>query len=415
MRNIYDQYVQPENRLTHALACTLHHDLGLLVPFLKWIGLESIPPLSSLAIAQQTVPGSYLPEDESDARGLPDMVVFDNEGWAVLFESKVQSGLSADQIKRHARTAKNSGYECATIVAITVDTPGAGPAKGFRHIEWRAVYSWFNQCASSSRFARHLVEYMRTFERQMIDRDYQIRGTITMFDGFHFDEETPYTYPEGKRLIRLLGDELQKRDDLRGLGVDPKGSRRSAITGRALEGVWDYLPLKVARDAANFTDFPHLTMAINRQRPTAAITIPNGVKGGFKGKLRAGGYDAFADVLVEVEKQMRPMLRLCPTATPFAYAVQRHYKSQRSAAIVDARLESDLRTLVPDGSGGVKHQPQWSESIYTLLTEKRSNIQFGVEVRFDYRCERVRSPECADLFARTWIACKPLIDFVLNR
>ncbi len=53
----------------------------------------------------------------------------------------------------------------------------------------------------------------------MIARDYAIRGTITMFDGICFDEDNPYTHAEAKRLIRLLGDELQSRPEL-GSGPD---------------------------------------------------------------------------------------------------------------------------------------------------------------------------------------------------
>lgn len=37
MRNLFDQYSQPENRLTHALMTALHEDRGLLALFLREI------------------------------------------------------------------------------------------------------------------------------------------------------------------------------------------------------------------------------------------------------------------------------------------------------------------------------------------------------------------------------------------
>ena len=43
MRNLFDQYDQPENRLSHALAVCLHEDRTLLRGFLAWIGAK--PPL----------------------------------------------------------------------------------------------------------------------------------------------------------------------------------------------------------------------------------------------------------------------------------------------------------------------------------------------------------------------------------
>lgn len=179
--------------------------------------------------------------------------------------------------------------------------------------------------------------------------------------------------------------------------------------------MWDFLPLEAARNADSFTNFPHLTMSISRVRPTATITVPHGVKGGFRTRLRELGFQGFRDLVLEIEQRLRPVVKASPGASSCMYAVQRHYKSQRSAGIVDARIETDLRTMLPTGSDGVKHQPQWAEAIYTLLTEKRSNMQFGIEVRLDYACPVVRSADCADLFAESWKACAPLIDFALER
>jgi len=33
--------------------------------------------------------------------------------------------------------------------------------------------------------------------------EYLTEGTLTMFDGFQFTDENPYTYGEGKRLLKL--------------------------------------------------------------------------------------------------------------------------------------------------------------------------------------------------------------------
>jgi hypothetical protein len=54
------------------------------------------------------------------------------------------------------------------------------------------------------------------------------------------------------------------------------------------------------------------------------------------------------------------------------------------------------------------------ENIYNLLIHKKSNIQCGIEVRLDYACAAVQSPDAVDLFADSWKAMQPLLDFVLN-
>ena len=43
MRNVFDQYDQPENKLTHALMTTLSRDRGLIRPFLRRLGVTGTP------------------------------------------------------------------------------------------------------------------------------------------------------------------------------------------------------------------------------------------------------------------------------------------------------------------------------------------------------------------------------------
>ncbi|KPK50498.1 MAG: hypothetical protein AMK72_02205 [Planctomycetes bacterium SM23_25] len=68
----------------------------------------------------------------------------------------------------------------------------------------------------------------------------------------------------------------------------------------------------------------------------------------------------------------------------------------------------------PSGKGQVKHQPQWIEAIHEALCNKRSNIQLGIDVRFQYNCPVIRSRQAVDLFAQAWIAMWPLAEFVLD-
>ncbi|HUG20047.1 MAG TPA: hypothetical protein VMM56_13770, partial [Planctomycetaceae bacterium] len=278
---MFDQYDQPENKLTHALVMTLTHDRKLLRPFLDFLDIREIPSINTLSIIEQQIPGSpqsALEEDES--KGLPDACVFSDNGWAVLFECKIQAQINAAQIRRHRNTAIRHDFKSPHLIVIAVDKPDRVTDSDVKTFEWKELYSWFSHRMSDSFWAREFVRYMQTFEQKMLAKDYDIRGTITVFDGIRFDADNPYTYREGKRLIRLLGDLLQARKDLHKIGVDPKGERRSAITGKGGEGVWDFLPLVASRNAKQFTDFPHLTIALRKAHTIAAVTIPNGVKGG---------------------------------------------------------------------------------------------------------------------------------------
>ena len=81
MRNVFDQYEQPENRLTHAFMVSLEKDRTLLKAFLKWIEAERVPPVSSIQLAEQEVPGVYQSSDDKNERkGLPDGFIYSASG-----------------------------------------------------------------------------------------------------------------------------------------------------------------------------------------------------------------------------------------------------------------------------------------------------------------------------------------------
>ncbi len=414
MRNIFDQYTQPENRLTHALACTLNADRSLIKPFLRWAGAREVPPINTLRITEQQVPGRMTPGEELESLGLPDACIFSEDGWAFLIESKVQAGISSPQLDRHVATARRYGFDTPYLLLLSVDAPPSRLPKRTSYRAWRDLYGWFRQRINSSSWSQTFVEYLEEFEARMIAHNYGIRGTITMFDGLRFDADKPYSYGEAKRLVRLLGDELQKREDLQTIGVDPHGDRRSAITGSAGTQVWDFLPLKAANTDMNFTAFPHLTMDVGYEEATAAVTVPNGVRGGFRTKLTQVGEEGFFEVLSEIERRIRPVLHESINSRATAYAIQRHFRSQRSVGQVDARLEIDLRTIIPGKRREAKHQPEWARAMYQVMTRKRSNIQLGLVVHFSYLCPVVRSRKAVELFAKSWIAMSPIIDFVLD-
>ncbi len=414
MRNIFDQYSQPENQLTHALACTLFEDAALMRPFLEWLGVKLPPHKQQIKLVEQRLPGNVVEDwDEQHTDGLPDMFAYTEEGWGALFESKVQSGISTDQLKRHRKTAAKHDFPDAVAVVISVDQPSKLDSEDAIFVEWRDVYAWFRSHRGTSAWARRLTDYMEVFESKMITQGYGIRGTITMFDGLKFDGENPYNYREAKRLIRLLRDELIGRSDLKELGIDPSSKGRGAITGSKGDAVWDFISLRGLNADAYFTAYPHLTLNVARKHVSASITVPNGIKGGFRTKLRQLGEDGFLDLLDRVETYLRPVVAKSKFSTPRVYAVQRHHTSIGSPAYLDARVEADLRTASRHSTSPPKTQPEWIESIYRAMVNKRSNIQMGVSMAFDYRCPLVRSPEAVDLFAESWICMKPVVDFLL--
>lgn len=413
MRNLFDQYEQPENRLTHALVCALAEDRRLLIRFIRWATGRTAPG-GRLQIVEQQRPGE-MKRAEDEATGIPDAWIYNDDGWSLLIESKITAHLGFGQLRRHLATAARRGFPETTLLLLTArdETPRLG-----KHIvtrAWMDTYGWLLREKRRSPWAARCADYMEILEADLIEEGRLKEGGVTTFSGISFDSENPYSYLEAKRLLKLALDQLRTKTKLkRELGMDPTVPGRGAITGREGAGVWDFLQLKQAKRAVVFTEFPHLTLAIERDRLLAIVTIPHGIRAAFRRRLIELGLEGFEELLSGVNRRLLQALRGDKGAAPWVVVVQRRYRTQRSRAIVDAALEFDLRTAFQGpgkrGKRIVKAQPQWLNASFSALARKRSNLQLGVGASFPYaRSSTVGSRAIIDRIAATWIACKPLL------
>lgn len=233
-----------------------------------------------------------------------------------------------------------------------------------------------------------------------------------MFDGFPFSDESPYTYGEAKRLLRLALNELRKDRRLRQLGMDPRAQGRPAITGRGAPVVWDCLPL-AKRPRGAFTRYPHLTLAIHSDHLEVSITIPHAVSGPVRRRLRDLGPEGLIAINAKILHVAKPLVKR--GAEIRAYALQRHYTSQRSPGISDAMLSFRLETSQPKQVDAVKRQPEWVSAFAELTRKKRSNIQFQYRVELTWGETRgLDSRKSLNLIVDSWMALKPLLDALVS-
>jgi hypothetical protein len=413
LRNLFDQYFQPENRVTHALLTALNEDRKLLQLFLREL-VRVKPPVAAtqLFVLEQRFPGEEeLSEPELELRGIPDGWIFDNQGWCVFIETKVLSVLRAEQIQSHRRTAARRGFRHITAVAITPRRSTRLPA-GTVHLEWRMVYAWLRRHVTVSAWARRAAEYLEIAEAKLIDAEQFVEGTLTTFFGFPFGRDHPFTYLEGKRVLGLAVEELRGRKDLQArLGMNPNILGRSAITGRQSDAVWNLLSLSEAADAQNFTKYPHLTLGISSSRVEAMVTVPNSVNSFMRRNVKQLGEVRFQALTSKVMEKFEPIISKYKGVTPWFRGIQRRYLSRRSTPFIDATIDFDLRTAAP-GSGAPKAQPLWLSAAYGAFVDKAGSnyqIQIGAVFRYE-RCPELRMPDAIDLVAHSWLACKPLVD-----
>ncbi len=410
MRNIFNQFQQPENRLTHAFACCLHHDKKLLKNFLIDLLNLSPPSINCLSIIEQSLPGRFGNGSEQSSvetgqeNGLPDMIVFDEEGWCVIIESKITSPICKDQIKRHIATLKRRGYSNPHLAVIAIKKPH-DPIPNCTVCTWSSIYKWISQFGHASFWAEELREYFEILEKTMTNAKQLTTGTITDFIGIPFDKRTPFSYLEGKRILKLMMERLKERKQF-----DPKlqvdyESGRGAITNHAT--VWDILSLKTGRKSTNFTDTPHLTFGFTETQLQIMLTLPDKV---IKTKIPSlkdvkGALSNFVGAL----DQLKVSDDIC---TPRMKLEQRHSTHRRSNPIIDGILEFDLRTLAltRDDNHKIKRQGEWLDSLYGLCQAKKSTMQLQIGVFWSYTyLSKISSEQILELVENS---CNAMVELV---
>lgn len=413
MRNIFDQYSQPENRITHALLTALHEDRRLLDGFLRDVVKVRLPTAAKqLKILEQQFPGEEEREEgDVERRGIPDGWIYDEEsGWCVLIESKVLARLEADQIRRHRRSAERRGFQTVIVVAITPRLETKLPEDTLV-LEWRTIYAWLKRQDGQSEWAARAANYFEVAEAKLVEAKQFVEGALTMFSGIPFGSEHPITYLEAKRVLGLALGELRQRRDLQQvLGMNPAVPGRPAITGKNEGRVWDFLSLAKATGEEAFTSHPHLTLGITGEGVEAMVTVPHRVNSEMRKRLVELGEAGFVGMVDQIVGNLEPLLAKHPGATPRFRGVQRRYPSQKSKPFIDAVIEFDLRTAV-EGAGAPKMQPRWLAAGYgSFVSKESSNYQMQLGVVFPYEhCPELKEGSSIGMIASAWLACKSLV------
>jgi len=418
MRNIFDQYNQPENKLTHSLASSLYEDKKLLDSFLKTFCKGFFKNTSDLKIEQQTIPGQITKEiDEKQKKGLPDAIIY-NEDECLIIESKVSSTLTQDQLSRHERTLRRRGFSRIKGIGIVVDVLPNVKLENWKQLTWNSVYSWAHKETKNSEWAKKLVDYFNVLENNMVEDEYLREGSITEFMGIHFDDDNPYSYREGKRQLKLLVNKIRKNKILGDeLNIDLKAKGRSGIKKEG--NLWDYLTFNTETKQKSFTDEPHLTIGMSDKFIEADFTIPYRIKGKTKKNFYSLSWKNFRNIVHEIALNYDKFFGISEGFKPQIVLGQRRYPSQSSPAIHDARLEMDIRTAFKDISSKLKptqkQQEEWLKVVFEINNNKKSNLQFQVGGRFYFNKHSLVNNKDADqILVKSFLACKPLIKHIFS-
>jgi hypothetical protein len=374
------------------------------------------PPPSQVKIIEQGLPGKVeLDEGEAIKQGLPDALIFDDEGWALVFESKISSGLTKDQLRRHTNTVLKCGYDKVHGLSITVDPPSFA-LDGWDSATWKQIYAWGNKHKHSSSWAKLMVEYFEVAEAQMAQDEYLKEGTITEFSGISLN---PYTYLEGKRVLRLLMQKIRENKKfIHAMGIDETAPGRASITKQDV--LWDFIRIQNPhRPDAPFHSFPHCTVGIGSKKADAMITFPHGMSGPLRHRLCGDSFEEFAQRLQGAAAEIDKALKGLKGYRPVARLVQRRYQTQRSVPYLDAVIDFDPRVTFgadkPQIGPPIKEQQEWARAAYELLRNKRSNLQFQIGVEFYYdKYGELDDRDADKYFIVVFMALKPFLRPVIQ-
>ena len=426
MRNIFDQYTQPENRITHSLMTALNMDRRLLRDFLRDV-LKLKPPSDpkKLQVLEQESPGileqesprkSITPEEEFERSGIPDGWIYDEKNkWCVIFEIKVTAKLHFKQLSRHRHSAERLGFENIVIVAIVSREPRIPPKNDAILRKWVDVYAWLQGKRGESSWASEVGDYLRIAESELLEKGQLVGGALTMFAGFPFTREHPYNYLEAKRVLALAMDDLKKHRELKKqLGINPNAVGHLAITGKQRGVVWDFLSFLSAQEDDQRNKWPHLDLVIRQTAVEACLTIPNAVCSHVRNKIVGLGEEGFVEKVESIVENLKPLLKKNPGAIPWFRAVQRRFPAMGAEPFNDAKLEFDMRTALPS-VGPAKTQEIWLSTAYSAFVNKRgTNYQMEIGARFPYeRCPKLRELSAIGLVADTFLACAPLVNLIM--
>lgn len=412
MRNIFDQYKQPENRLTHALVCCLHEDDALKRDFVEWLIGRAVPE-GHLHIAEQSLPGQPSEDEDGVRDSLPDAWIFSDDGWSLLIESKVQAPVDTDQLQSHQSMARKYGYDDATVCLISAKPTTIELPANVVHRLWPEVYEWLHIRQRQSEWARRMVDYMEVLEAKMTATEYLTEGSLTTFTGLRFDDEDGYLPLQAKRLLKLAMQEIRNSERLRQIGVDPMLPGRGRIPEN---DVWDCVRLQGIGSSGQFNEQPHFTLGLPPEGVLAVLIIPNRwlAVGAHRQAIKQLGYETFLDKITDVTRRLTEVLGSSTQARPWILVQQRRATKGQRLDVWDARLEFDPQTatgLLTDDHAGrpLKPQHEWLEATYRALTNKNANLEMCLGGRMQYNYAGVQSREFLDRVINSWAACQPLL------
>jgi hypothetical protein len=239
-----------------------------------------------------------------------------------------------------------------------------------------------------------------------------LNNAASIFTGFPFGPDHPYSDGEARELVRGLTAQL------RGLiAISPSMAPLFDTDAEKMDtGAWDVIPLRASD--GGFTKRPHLTVSATPGAVHLQLTLPNGAPRVYWRNLRhSTEVDFNAGVAVaatHAESLHRKLKYGVWEPRLWLSLVQRHFHA-RQYDIDDGRIAFSIDSSAPASTDTpVKPVLAWLPALRSLLRgQNGANYQFEVQFRFAYGEESLsRSAEFGPVLAGCSEALLPMLDLI---
>jgi len=425
IRNIFDQYDQPENRLTHALVQVLVRDETLARRFIaRFVPGLSVPATHKFCFScqrfpeQEGEPEERSEEQEAEGYGIPDFWVYgksdgDEPRWAVFCECKVTADLRADQLKNHASTAQKLDFPLLHLLTITPTRAGPEafgllpPLVHASPVAWFEVYEFIHGYRDRD-YARDFLDYMHIVEDQLICKGKAVEP-LTKFLGIPFDSNHEFVELSARSHLRALMRELRPR-----LEASDALPISREIARKPITGPWDVVGFRFAAPNEVFTEHPHITVFVEPEGCGIQLTLPNNAKTGYWRRMRKRGSDELLRVFREVAERIgpqRPLPQGFWEPSLGVYLEQVHFYARRRPTS-DGKLTFDLNAILSDQpQANVRPVSAWLSTLSCMLpATTQANFELALKVKYPYVAgSACRDAGFVDVLVRDAEALQPFL------
>jgi hypothetical protein len=392
LRNIFDQYSQPENHLTNSLLLVFNHNRNLMQTVLKQHGIK-------LSGKQVNLLSQVAPRTPSEASSVPDGYIYTEDyAFCVGIETKIQpNALRRDQLEGHL--AQLAGYDQWHLLVLTPDEEKPQLLKELES-SYPSLHflSWID-----------LIKLMTTkgpdgcknpvgkfvFDEfiAFMERHYE----MTPFTGFKFregyDKDLATHYV--KRVSKEITPEMQS--------FYPK------LINTRPKMVAKTYPWESWFPEANVQDGVHLTMSVQPEEVRCFVVLANGCRKEWR-RLRDSLESK--NELKKLKRVLEKIYKKAPIGGGTSIRFQQRHFVGRTVGIKDAVTSLNVSMLL--GVDGSKENEIWWNLLKDVAASKNKyNYQLGIGYDLPYsKIPDLGTTKALDLILMCFRSLKPIYELV---